>query len=597
MKKYLLHTFLLVALIRADAMPPGGIVINEVYGASYCTGSPLTVNFVALGVFQTGNYFTIQLSDASGSFATPDSIGSMVSSGSNVTITGTIPLGTPSGTAYRVRIVSSNPVKTSGYDNGENLVIQSPQPPALGVSGTGCQGIDSLSLIGSGSIYQINWYMNNAPIDSFTSSSYLYSVVAGGHGHGDTANQLYEPNDVSIDTAGNIFVDDFGNDRIQKWAPGADSGITVAGGNGYGASAIQLAEPGAVFVDHNGYIYVSDYGNNRIQQFPPDSRSDTSGVTVAGSNGTGTGLNQVNRPIGIFVDGTANFYAVDYTYDRIMQFYNRSTSLSDANIIAGGNGAGIAADQLSDPEGVYLDANGNSFVLDVGNNRIQEFPANSIMTTNGTTVAGSSSSSGSAANQLNLPTGVYGDAFGRTYVSDLGNARIQRFPAGSDSTTNAVTITQSGQVSQPKGLCLDANGNVYVADQHLNNVVKYSPVPPAASYMPTTAGSYSATYSTWSGCVSPMSNADTIQVCSGIIPIAEQNNISLYPNPNCGSFILQSSDAIGKEYIITDMLGRVVAEQTISSNNQNIELQNISEGSYMLSVKGSNSKALRFAVE
>jgi hypothetical protein len=54
---------------------------------------------------------------------------------------------------------------------------------------------------------------------------------------------------------------------------------------------------------------------------------------------------------------------------------------------------------------------------------------------------------------------------------------------------------------------------------------------------------------------------------------------------------------VGKEYIITDMLGRVVAEQNITSNDQNIELQNISTGSYMLSVKGNNSKAVRFAVE
>lgn len=596
MKRFILLIFLLASLIRADALPGSSIVINEVYGASYCTGSPLTVNFVALGAFQSGNYFTIQLSDASGSFTNPDSIGSMVSTGGNVTITGTIPLSTPSGTAYRVRIVSTNPVRTSVNDNGENLVIQSPPAPTLSLSGSGCLGLDSLSLSGAGSIYQINWYVGGSPIDSITSSSYAYSVVAGGNGLGDSAKQLQYPNDISMDTAGNIYIDDYGNNRIQMWVPGSDSGITVAGGHGYGSSAIQLAEPTAVFVDHNGYIYVADYGNDRIQQFPPGSTSADSGVTVAGGNGAGTGTNHVDRPFGVYVDGTANIYAVDYTNNRVQQFYKGSSSISISNIIAGGNGIGDSLDQLKDPEGVYLDATGNCFVVDVGNNRIQKFPP-SISSVNGTTIAGSSTNPGSAANQLNLPTGVYGDAFGHIYVSDINNSRIQRFPPGSDSTTNAVTISQSGQVSQPKGLCLDGNGNVYVADQHLNNVVKYSPVPPVSSYTPPAPGDYTATYTTWSGCVSPMSNIDTIQICSGIIPIAEQNSISLYPNPNTGSFILQSSDAIGKEYTISDMLGRVMSEQTIRSNIQSISLQNISAGSYTLAIKGSNSKAVRFAVE
>ena len=83
---------------------------------------------------------------------------------------------------------------------------------------------------------------------------------------------------------------------------------------------------------------------------------------------------------------------------------------------------------------------------------------------------------------------------------------------------------------------------------------------------------------------------------SGIAGISGETNINISPNPNNGSFILQSSDAVGKEYIITDMLGRVVSQQAITSNRQNISLQNISAGSYMLSVKGIN-KGVRFTIE
>jgi uncharacterized repeat protein (TIGR03803 family) len=89
----------------------------------------------------------------------------------------------------------------------------------------------------------------------------------------------------------------------------------------------------------------------------------------------------------------------------------------------------------------------------------------------------------------------------------------------------------------------------------------------------------------------------TTQISTGISQVAGVSALRIYPNPNSGSFILQSSGVIGQEYIITDMLGRVVAQQTITSDNQNIKLQNISAGSYILSVKGNNSKALRFEVE
>ena len=84
---------------------------------------------------------------------------------------------------------------------------------------------------------------------------------------------------------------------------------------------------------------------------------------------------------------------------------------------------------------------------------------------------------------------------------------------------------------------------------------------------------------------------------NGVFPITGQANINLYPNPNNGSFILQSGNSIGEEYIISDMIGRVVARQTITSDNQNIELQNITPGSYILLVKGNSSKAIRFTID
>ncbi|HEX7902390.1 MAG TPA: kelch repeat-containing protein [Chitinophagaceae bacterium] len=99
------------------------LVIN-----SYCTGSALTVSYTSSGVnFINGNIFTAQLSNASGSFASPVDIGTLTSTATSGNINATIPTNTSSGSAYRIRVVSSNPAIT-GSDNGTNITINSLLP-------------------------------------------------------------------------------------------------------------------------------------------------------------------------------------------------------------------------------------------------------------------------------------------------------------------------------------------------------------------------------------------------------------------------------------------------------------------------------------
>jgi hypothetical protein len=72
---------------------------------------------------------------------------------------------------------------------------------------------------------------------------------------------------VYVDADGNIYVSDYINQRIQKWAPGATSGTTVAGNGTLGSGANQLGSPYSVYVDVGGNVYVADVFNNRIQKF------------------------------------------------------------------------------------------------------------------------------------------------------------------------------------------------------------------------------------------------------------------------------------------------------------------------------------------
>ena len=137
--------------------------------------------------------------------------------------------------------------------------------------------------------------------------------VAGGNGAGAAANQLNIPRDVWIDSVGNIYIADAWNYRIQKWAPGATSGVTVAGGNGLGTGPNQF-QAFSVCADKNGNVYVADRYNSRILKFTPGS---SNGVTIAGGS-FGSGPNQLAEPYDIFIRGIY-LYVCDRNNNRVMR--------------------------------------------------------------------------------------------------------------------------------------------------------------------------------------------------------------------------------------------------------------------------------------
>jgi sugar lactone lactonase YvrE len=591
-----------------------------------------------------------------------------------------------------VWVIMTSTCSGTFIDTSIHIIIAvnpTPSAPILSLSGGACLGSDSIGALVSGSATQINWYMsgsqvgtqslgNDTPVTAlaccayaeglYASGGYLYAastsadavfqyptsvvngsvghIVAGGNGGGSAANQIENPRGLFMDRAGNLYVCDLNNDRIQMFPAGSDSltnGVTVAGGNSYGFAANQLNSPIDVYVDSAGYIYVADLYNYRVQKFPPGSTSATNGLTVAGGNGNGTALNQINYPEGVFLDHAGNIYVADGGNNRILRFPPNSDSTTMGTVVAGGNGQGFALNQLYFPRGVALDAAGNIYVTDGG--RIIVFPPGSTSATNGTVLAGMGARG--VDDQFSTPIGkvVFDSSGSYMFVDDLLNYRTRRYgvrtyysPPASGSYTATYTTTQGcvsgvsdtvtvyappvvtlGWDSLVQEQVLGTFGNDTVWGVVCFGFESPSVFPLAGGY--PSGGIYSGalisnntfniqnwsrnttedtvyyTYTNISGCSATAIDSFEITDCDGIKTIPGEATITLYPNPNKGSFVLQSNDAVGKEYIITDMLGRVVAEQNITSNDQNIELQNISTGSYMLSVKGNNSKAVRFAVE
>ncbi|WP_373942234.1 FG-GAP-like repeat-containing protein [Polaribacter sejongensis] len=363
----------------------------------------------------------------------------------------------------------------------------------------------------------------------------IATTVAGGNGEGSALDQFSFPGAVFVDLAGNIYVADRSNDRIQKWAPGATEGITVAGGNGSGSAANQFYYPNGLFVDLAGNIYVADRSNDRIQKWAPGA---TEGITVAGGNGEGGALDQFSNPDAVFVDLTGNIYVADRSNDRIQKWAPGAT---EGITVAGGNGSGSAANQFYYPNGLFVDLAGNIYVADGYNHRIQKWAPGA---TEGITVAGGNGE-GSALDQFSTPSAVFVDLVGNIYVADGYNYRIQKWAPGA---TEGITVAggngsgdNANQLNVTSSVFVDLRGNIFVSDSERHRIQKYQYLPQIIIKAGDTTGTL-----TISGNEDDVDNegTETIIVKTVSAENAEINNvldITISLLDNTKSFTLQTS--------------------------------------------------------
>jgi len=292
---------------------------------------------------------------------------------------------------------------------------------------------------------------------SSASETYVFVTKWGADG-------LSMPEDVAVDSSGNVYVADTWNNRIQKFTS-TGTFITKWGSSGSGDG--QFSSPTGVAVDSEGNVYVVDYWNHRIQKFS----STGTFITKWGTDGSGNG--QFNNPQDVAVDSSGNVYVADTWNNRIQKFTSTGTFITKWGSSGSGDG------QFSFPVGVAVDSSDNVYVADEYNYRIQKF------STDGTFIA-KWGSSGSGDGQFSSPNGVAIDSEGNVYVADSGHDRIQKFTStGTFITKWGSSGSGDGQFSSPNGVAVDSEGNVYVADNDQIQKFALAPssvIPPVAAF-------------------------------------------------------------------------------------------------------------------
>jgi hypothetical protein len=431
-------------------------------------------------------------------------------------------------------VVTTFAGSSQGFSNASGISAQF-YGPMMGSS------IDSGGNIYVGDVY-------NHRIRKITRTGVVTSLAGNGNatpfsnGTGTNAT-FYNPQQVGVDSTGNVYIPDFGNHRIRKVTP--TGVVTTLAGNGTSAFAdgssgvASFAGPRGVTVDTLGNVYVADAGNNRIRKITSDGVVSTlAGQATAGSSdGTGASAS-FNAPFGVAVDFSGNVFVADQGGNRIRKI----TPVGVVTTIAGNggttftDGTGTNA-TFNDPVGVAVDSTGTLYVSDLTNHRIRKITTAGVVTTlagNGTTTFANGTGTNATFNQ---PWGVAVDPSGTVYVTDFANHLIRKIGtgivqlplnrsvtttiAGNGTTTFANGTGTNATFNNPIGLSLDLDGNIYVGDQVNHRIRKITP----AGVVTTLAGSGTGTFADGTGASASFNNPCITAVdSSGHVYVADQSN-------------------------------------------------------------------------
>jgi sugar lactone lactonase YvrE len=365
--------------------------------------------------------------------------------------------------------------------------------------------------------------------DFFTTTSNTY---------GRTAQSLSSPNGVAVDSSGNLWVADSGNNRVLEYSTPFSQTVTAgftanvvlgqgddftsnACDNGAGPSNANFCNPQGIAFDASNHLWVADEGNSRILEFETPLTSDVATFLIGQPKYTTSGCSTTSATSlcdadDVAVDSNNNVYVADYGNSRALE-YNNALATSNATadhvwgqassfLTASCNNGGLSATSLCDPTGVGLDGSNNLYIADASNNRILEYNETANPPTNLTAnhVFGQKESfttntlNNGGLSDLSLwdPQDAEISSTGELVATDTDNNRVLIFDTPLTSQTANVELGQpdflhdAANTVDPQGLygvyeiAVDSDNHLYVVDNRNNRVLGYTSAASFANYAP-----------------------------------------------------------------------------------------------------------------
>ena len=405
--------------------------------------------------------------------------------------------------SHRIRMVDTSGVITTVAGIGTNGISGDG-----GAATSASVGWPSdIKVDGSGNLYIAQ--ANSARIRKVDTSGVISTVAAGDNNFGGDGGRaifalLNEPYEVAVDSSGNLYIADTANSRVRKVDPeGVISTVAGTGTRGYSgdggpATTAELNSPQDVVVDSAGNLYIADGTGQQVRKV------DTSGVirTVAGTGTRASGRlvegvqatsTQLAEPTGVAVDSSGNLYIAVSGSSTIRKVDTSGvirTVAGRGGAGHGGNGGPALLAQFDNPSRVAVDRAGNLYISDTANYWIRKVDASSGIITAfaGTGVYGFSGDGGRASlARIALPSGMALDRSGNLYFADTLNHWIRKVDTRGRISTIAGTrvrgfagdrgLATNAQLYEPRGVAVDRAGNIYIADTGNNRIRKLTPLP------------------------------------------------------------------------------------------------------------------------